>query len=95
MRAAYVYYRVNPALADEAAGRVAALMQALQSHCSALPRVLHRCDDTNTWMEVYEGIADWTAFVSALQHSTAELDIAACLAGERHIECFLPQGTHP
>ena len=89
MRAAYVYYRVAPTYDALAADRVDALLQALATHCTQLPRRLVRCDDATTWMEIYEGIADWTAFTAAMQSAVQTLRIDACLDGERHLECFV------
>ena len=89
MRDAYVYYRVAPAYGALAVNRVDALLQALASHCTHLPRRLVRCDDAMTWMEIYEGIADWTAFTAAMQRAVHTLQIDACLDGERHLECFI------
>jgi hypothetical protein len=95
VRAAYIYYRVDPACADTAAQGVNALLQAMQAHCGISPRVVQRCDDPTTWMEIYEDIADWPAFVGALDHATAEAEIASCLAGDRHLECFLSRDSRP
>ena len=88
MRNAYVYYRIDPAQADLAAVRIDALLDAMAVHCSHPPRRLPRCDDTSTWMEVYEGSADFAAFVEALNTATPPLDCAAFTRGERHLECF-------
>lgn len=95
MRAAYIYYRVDPACADTAAQRVDALMRAMLAHCGTPPRVVQRCDDSATWMEIYEDIADWSAFVGALDRATAEMEITSCLAGDRHLECFLSRDVRP
>lgn len=88
MRSAYIYYRVQTACADTATRQVALLMQAMRPHCRMPPRALQRCDDTGTWMEIYEDIPDWPAFVAALALATAEAVPGAWLAGERHLECF-------
>jgi hypothetical protein len=93
VRAAYVYYRIQPACTDDALQRVAGLMRAMRAFCGQPPRMMQRCDDPTTWMEIYEDIADWPAFVSALDRATAESGLASCLAGERHIECFLSRDT--
>ena len=93
MRAAYVYYRIQPACTDDAQQRVAGLMRAMRAFCGLPPRKMQRCDDPTTWMEMYEDIADWPAFVNALDLATAESGLASCLAGERHIECFLSRDT--
>lgn len=94
MKDAYVYYRVDPAQVDLAAVRIDALLSALATHCSRPPRRLSRCGDSATWMEVYEGIADFSAFVAALSASIKSLDVARFTLGERHLECFSP-ADHP
>lgn len=93
MRAAYVYYRIQPERTDDALLRAAGLMQAMRTFCGLPPRMMQRCDEPATWMEIYEDIADWPAFVSALDRATAESGLASCLAGERHLECFLSRDT--
>lgn len=88
MTCAYVYYRVAPAQATQAAERIDALLGTLEGHCRQPPRRLVRCDDSATWMEIYEGIADFAAFVAALDAATRAFDCAAFTLGERHLECF-------
>jgi len=85
---AYVYYRIDPAQAGVAASRIDALLSALAAHCRQPPRRLHRCDDRSTWMEIYEGIADFAAFAAALGAATQAYDCTAFTLGERHLECF-------
>lgn len=89
MRAAYVYYRVDPARAGEADARISALLNAMTPYCAFAPRCMARCDDPQTWMEIYEGIADWAAFTTALQHAVQKTGMDVCTLGERHLECFL------
>ena len=93
MKSAYVYYRIDPAQASLAADRIDALLGRMAAHCSAMPRRQHRCDDPATWMEIYEGIADWVAFATALDTTLACLDGAGFILGERHLECF--SDPHP
>lgn len=97
MQFAYVYYRVDPAQVTLAAERINALLGALAGHCRLPPRRLVRCDDSATWMEIYEGIADFAAFVAALDAATRTFDCAAFTLGERHLECFsqAAPGQHP
>ncbi|MBW8329523.1 MAG: DUF4936 family protein [Thiobacillus sp.] len=85
---AYVYYRIDPEQAQLAARRIDALLNTMAAHCSAPPRRLSRCDDAATWMEIYEGIADFAAFTEALERATADAAGAAFILGERHLECF-------
>lgn len=88
MKSAYVYYRVDPAQATLAAERVDALLGALAGHCRQPPRRLVRCEDPTTWMEIYEGIADFAAFAATLDAGIQTFDCAAFTQGERHLECF-------
>lgn len=88
MKDAYVYYRIDPALSDLAAARIDSLLRALTPHCSQPPRRLSRCDDPATWMEIYEGVADFAAFAAALGAAIRTVDCAAFTLGERHLECF-------
>lgn len=88
MKHAYVYYRIDPAQASLAAPRIDALLGALARYCSQPPRRLQRCDDPSTWMEIYEGIADFSVFSAALNLAVLDLDCAGYMLGERHLECF-------
>jgi hypothetical protein len=97
---AYVYYRIDPALSDLASARIDALLGTLAAHCSQPPRRLSRCDDAATWMEIYEGVADFAAFAAALGTAIQTFDCAAFTLGERHLECFsrahrAPRGAAP
>ena len=89
MRHVYVYYRIAPARATHAAERIDALLQAMARYCGTPPRRLVRCDDATTWMEIYEAIADWPSFETALQDQLAALGIADVVDGPRHLECFV------
>jgi hypothetical protein len=88
VRHVYVYYRIDPAQAELAASRIDALLNLLAAHCSQPPRRLARCDDALTWMEIYEGIADFAAFARALDTAARRFDCTAFTLGERHLECF-------
>jgi hypothetical protein len=56
-----VYYRV---IADTPAARttVATLMDEIKTATGVIGRLLMRCDDPGTWMEIYEPIDDAAAF---------------------------------
>lgn len=43
-------------------------------------------------MELYEGIADIARFSATLHAAVQELDCAAFIMGERHLECFHEPG---
>jgi hypothetical protein len=87
---AYVYYRIDPLQAGLAAARIDALLETMAMHCSQPPRRLSRCDDTATWMETYEGIADFAAFAAALNSAVQAVGCATFTQAERHLECFFP-----
>ena len=95
MKSAYVYYRIDPAQAALAADRIDALLSMMAGHCGQPPRRMSRCDDPETWMEVYEGIADVTAFASTLKMAVQAFNCAAFIQGERHLECFSLTGSGP
>lgn len=95
MKCAYVYYRIDPAQADLAATRIDALLDAMATHCSVPPRRLARCDDAATWMEIYEGIAGFAAFSTALNAAVRALDCTGFTKDERHLECFSDMGPAP
>jgi len=85
---AYVYYRIDPLQAGLAAVRIDTLLKTMATHCSQPPRRLNRCDDAATWMEIYEGIADFAAFAAALNAAVQTAGCAAFTQGERHLEFF-------
>lgn len=88
MKSAYVYYRIDLQQAGLAASTVDALLGAMARHCSKPPRRLVRCDDPATWMEIYEGVADFDSFEAALKTGVDTSNCAAFTQGERHLECF-------
>jgi hypothetical protein len=86
----YVYYRLA---ADTAAARdaVTKLFAAVAAATGVAGRLLARCDDAATWMEVYEPIADTRAFVPRLAALAQSHRVAAlAVDGKRHTECFAP-----
>ncbi len=88
MTSAYIYYRIDPAQADLAAARIDTLLNVLATHCRQSPRRLSRCDDPDTWMEIYEDIVDLTTFRAALNTAVEAFDCAGFVQGERHLEYF-------
>jgi len=91
----YVYYRVT-ATGAPAREAVAALFAAVAAATGVGGRLLARCDDAATWMEVYEPVADAGAFVPRLA-ALARAHGVGTLAvdGERHTECFAPLPAVP
>jgi len=88
VKCAYVYYRIDLAQAAVAADKIDALLDTMAARCSQPPRRLTRCDDPATWMEIYEGIADYAAFAAALSAAALGSGCTAFTQGERHLECF-------
>jgi len=90
-----VYYRVA---ADDAGTRaaIAALLAAVEADTGVAGRLVARCDDPATWMEVYEPAADAAAFAQRLS-VLAERHRAAAVTGDgrRHAECFAPLSPLP
>lgn len=86
----YVYYRVA---ADTAAARttVATLMTEVEAETGVVGRLMVRCDDPATWMEIYEPIDDSAGFSRTLAALVARHGVATITAdGRRHTECFAP-----
>ena len=88
MKHVYVYYRINPTSASQAASRIDALLSVMAPHCSHPPRRLSRCEDVSTWMEIYADIADFDTFIADLNAAVATLHCDNFTLGERHLECF-------
>jgi hypothetical protein len=86
----YVYYRVA---ADPAAARtaVSAFLAAVAGATGVAGRLLARCDDTATWLEVYAPVADVKSFLRQLGELAAAHRIERiAVDGVRHAECFAP-----
>ena len=95
MRHLYVYYRIDPAQASAAACAIDALFIRLAPYCVTPPRRLARCDEPELWMEVYEGIADFTAFFRQLDEAVQALGCHRFIEGERHLESFCAHQPAP
>jgi hypothetical protein len=86
----YVYYRV---VADSMGARdaVAALLAAVEAATGVAGRLVARCDDPATWMEIYEPVADAAAFTRQLAElARGQRCAAITVDGRRHAECFAP-----
>lgn len=90
-----MYYRIDPGQAQLAAERIDLLLNAMAVHCGKRPRRMYRCDNAATWMEIYEGIADFMTFAKALHGAAQDLRCATFTRGERHLECFDAPGPTP
>ena len=65
------------------------MQQVIETQTGVRCRLLTKTGEPLLWMEVYEGVADRTAFTDLLARRVTECGIEALLAGApRHIECF-------
>ena len=72
----YVYYRVDPARLGELRVAIEGLFRTVERETGVRGRWMHRRDDPATYMEVYEGVADDTAFDALLERETSSLGLA-------------------
>ena len=72
----YVYYRVEAARVGELRRGVADLFAVIARETGVAGRWMHRRDDPTTYMEVYEGVQDESAFEALLEHEAAKLGVA-------------------
>ncbi|MCW3481393.1 DUF4936 family protein [Neisseriaceae bacterium JH1-16] len=89
----YVYFKL-PAADTALFQRLSAMQAELAWQTGADARLLHRRDDSLTWMEVYEGIADADAFQAALDAALVRHGIDAA-SPPRHLEWFVPFDAAP
>jgi hypothetical protein len=83
-----IYYRVaQPGRARKLVDQV---LTTVQTGTGIAGRLLQRRDDSSTWMEIYENVADAGAFERCLAAALDTVDFAAVVAAgdERHMECF-------
>jgi hypothetical protein len=87
----YIYYRVQPARAEELAARMRALQAALRAETGVQGRLMSKRGEPLLWMEVYEGVADAEGFERTLERLVREHGVAAALqpGSPRHLECFV------
>ncbi len=84
----FVWYRV-PGDAGAARARVDALQRELESRTGVIGRLLMRPGAPPTWMEIYEGVRDPSAFEAALAEVAAHHGVAAHAPAGRHVESFV------
>lgn len=87
--ALYVYYRVQDNILP-IRQQIASLMAEMEKTTGIKGRLLQRRDDAQTWMEVYEPVADADALQQVLQDALATRPLLVALA--RHEEWFVPLG---
>lgn len=83
-----MYYRV---VGDEshALRVIAAMVASVEARTGVTGRLLKRCDDPKTWMEVYAPVADVDRFRAILHECAREQGVAQhAQDGKRQLECF-------
>jgi hypothetical protein len=85
----YVYYRVDQGLVESLRPRIEKLFEQIQKTSGVRGRWLRRRDDPSTFMEIYEGVADATAFEALLERESAGLGLA------RKTETFIDVPDRP
>jgi hypothetical protein len=87
----YIYYRVAPQLAGRVRPAVEELQRSLAAKAGVKGRLLCRRDKPETWMEIYENVADGDGFEAALGAELDRLRLAEMLGpGARRTEVFRP-----
>jgi uncharacterized protein DUF4936 len=87
----YIYYRVRAhAEREDAHATVRAMQAALAKRTGVQGRLLERCGEDVTWMEIYENVRDTVAFEIALQEEMTIQDLEALIepGSARHMERF-------
>jgi len=86
----YVYYRVASSETARARAVVDAVQAALRRDTGIQGRLMRRDDDSNTWMEIYEGVAEPLGFEAELDRLLEQHGFAGCMAADarRHTERF-------
>jgi hypothetical protein len=89
-RSYYIYYRSNEP-AERVRATVAAMFEAVARDTGIRGRLLHRCDDATTWMEIYDDVGDPASFERGLAGAVEAHGARTLLApgAERHVEQFM------
>ena len=85
----YVWYRVRDDAAAEAETAVRALQARLACRTGIAGRLLKKRDAPETWMDIYEGVAEPQGFERQMQELVERYDVEMFLEGGRHVECFI------
>lgn len=83
MTSYYVYYRVDAARLGTLRIEIEQLFDAIEIQCGVRGRWMRRRDEATTYMEIYEGVKDETAFEAVLEREAAKLGL------ERKTERFV------
>ena len=79
----YVYYRVDAARLGSLRVEIEKLFETVQKKSGVRGRWMRRSDDPMTYMEVYEGVRDESAFEAVLERESTKLGL------ERKVERFV------
>ena len=71
----YVYYKLDPARAAALRVTLEKVFDAVEKAFGVRGRWMRRRDDPSTYMEVYEGVRDESAFEALLERETAALGL--------------------
>jgi hypothetical protein len=84
----YVYYRIA-ADTPSARATIGTLLTEVEARTGVSGRLLARCDDPSTWMEVYAPVTRAAAFRRTVAALAGKLGaIALAEDGRRHVEQF-------
>lgn len=88
----YIYYKVTPGSMEKVGAAVQVLFKAIAGGSGIEGRLLCRRDKPETWMEVYEGVADPESFQASLNRELGRLCFAELLGPDsrRITELFMP-----
>jgi len=71
----YVYYRVELTRLEHFRSEVEILFKTIEGKTGVRGRWMHRRDDPETYMEVYEGVKDEPAFEALLARESSSLGL--------------------
>jgi Domain of unknown function (DUF4936) len=90
MTSYFIYYRLAPSHAADITQTAGAIFRLVHAAAGIAGRLMRRDDDSNTWMEVYENVADAAAFEAALAQAVnkTRFDNMLAAGSTRQIERF-------
>lgn len=75
--------------ASMARQRTGHLFAAVEARTGAVGRLMVRCDDPQTWMEVYAPVGDVDTFCDVLDECVSQYKMVKnARDGKRYLECF-------
>ncbi|QID17953.1 DUF4936 family protein [Nitrogeniibacter mangrovi] len=86
----YIYYKVDAAHRELALAAAHTVLERMTVDAERTETLSQRADDPLTWLEIYRGVASESEFLARMDRVLADSGLLHCLAGERHIERFVP-----